>query len=115
LMELLSPIVKGVRWNIDAEFLHRLEKSVNCARLGELADRGLIIGTGSGYLVIGNGARCFLFDTDKMSKIIDKSFELSIRKIYLKHYTLGSMLWYVKIQLLNFAYSTIRYLRRLMP
>jgi len=115
LKELLSPVVKGARWNIDVKFLERLEQSLGYSRLGDLSDCGMIIGTGSGYLVLANGTDCFLFDTDKTSKIIEKSFELSIRKIYLKHYTLGSTLWYVKIRLLNLVNSTIRYLRKLMP
>lgn len=115
LMELLSPIVKGVRWNVDLESLNRLEQSLAYARLKELANYGVTIGTGSGYLVISNGTECFLFDTDKMSKIIEKNFELSIRKIYLKHYTPGSTLWYVKIRLLNLIHSTIRHLRKPMP
>jgi len=80
------------------------------AELGDLVDCGLIIGTGSGYFVIGNGTECCLLDTYKMSKIIEKSFELSIRKIYLKHYTLGSTLWYVKIRLSNLVHSIVRYL-----
>jgi hypothetical protein len=112
LMELLSPMMKGARWNVDVKSLEKLESSLSYSRLRDLADCGMIIGSGSGYLVLANGTDCFLFDTDKMSKIIEKSFELSIRKIYLKHYTLGSTLWYVKIRLLNLVHSTIRYLRK---
>jgi len=112
-MELLSPIIKGIRWNVDLEFLNKLYQSIGHARLGELAKCGMIIGTGSGYLVFASGIECFLFDMDRMSKIIDKSFELSIRRIYLRHYTLGSILWYVKIRLLILIHSAITYFRKL--
>ena len=95
------------------KFLEKLEQSLGYSRLGDLSDCGMIIGTGSGYLVLANGPDCFLFDTDKMSKIIEKSFELSIRKIYLKHYTLGSILWCVKIRLLNLVHFPIRHFRKL--
>lgn len=113
LMELLSPIIKGIRWNVDLEFLNKLYQSIGYARLRELAKYGMIIGTGSGYLVLTNGIECFLFDMDKMSKIIDKSFELSIRRIYLRHYTPGSILWYIKIKLLILIRSAITYFRKL--
>ena len=113
LMELLSPIIRGIRWNVDLEFLNKLSQSISYARLGELAKCGMIIGTGSGYLVLANRIECFLFDIDRMSKIIDKSFELSIRRIYLRHYTLGSILWYVKIRLLILIHSVITYFRKL--
>jgi hypothetical protein len=113
LMELLSPLVKGARWNVDAAFLQRLGTSVRHARLGELADCGFIIGTGSGYLVISNGTECFLFDTDKMSEIFDKSLESSIRRIRLSHFTPSSMLWYLRIRLLILINSAIRHLRKL--
>jgi len=73
------------------------------SRLEELADSEFI-GTGSGYLVLGNGAAYFLLDIKRISEIIDKSFELSIRKIQIKHDSLGLMLWYAKIRLLNFIH-----------
>ena len=112
LMELLSPMMKGARWNVDVKFLEKLESSLGSSRLEELADCGLIIGTGSGYLVISNGTECFLFDTDKMSKIFDKSFELSIRKIHLSHLTPRSVFWYFRIRLLILINSAIRHLAR---
>lgn len=113
LMELLSPIIKGARWNVDAEFLEKLKRTVSSARLGELADRGVIIGTAEGYLVFGNGTDCFLFDMDKMSKIIEKSFELSINEIHLSRFTLRTMLFSLKIRLVKLVYSIANYLRRL--
>ena len=113
LKELLSPVIKGAKWNVDIGFLEKLESSLGYSRLGNLADCGMIIGSGSGYLVLANGKDCFLFDIDKLSKIIEKSFDTSIRKIHLKHYTLGSTLWYVKIRLLHLAHSSIRHLRKL--
>jgi hypothetical protein len=97
------------------KFLEKLDQSLGYARLGELAECGLIIGTGSGYLVIGNGIDFFLLDTIRMSKIIEKSFELSIRNIHLQHYTLGSLLWCVKIRLLNLVHLTTRHLGKLKP
>jgi hypothetical protein len=51
LNELLSPVVKGVRWNIDMEFLETLEQSLGYARLGELPKYGFTVGMGSGYLM----------------------------------------------------------------
>ncbi len=113
LMELLSPMMKGARWNVDVESLEKLESSLSCSKLGDLAGYGMIVGTGSGYLVLANGVECFLFDMDRMSKIIDKSFELSIRSIYLRHHSLGSILWYVKIRLLILIHSAITYFRKL--
>ena len=113
LTELLSPLTKGVRWNIDEKFAEKLETSIARSRLGELTDCGLIIGTGSGYLVISNGTECFLFDTDRMSKIFEKSLEWSIRKVRLSHFTPSSMLWYVKTRLLILINSAIRHVRKL--
>ena len=116
LTTLLQPIMKGARWNVDLEFLEKLENSTEYARLGEMANYGLIIGTASQrkaeYLVLSNGTDCFLFDINKMSEIIEKSFERSIRKIHLNHYTLGSLLFYVKIRLLNFVNSAIKHLKK---
>lgn len=113
LKELFFPAVKGVRWNIDVKFLEKLEQSLVHARLGEIANYGFVIGTGSGYLALSNGTECLLFDMDRMSKIVEKSFELSIRKIDLKHYTLRAWLWCAKIRLLNLVNSTIRQIRKL--
>jgi hypothetical protein len=110
LVELLSPMMKGPRWNIDVKFLEKLESSLSCSKLGDLADCGMVIGTGSGYLVLSNGIDCFLYDTIKMSKIINRSFELSIRKIHLNHYTLSSTLFCLKICLLKIVHSTIKHL-----
>jgi len=115
LMELLSPLMKGARWNVDAGFLQRLETSVSQVKLEEMGNHGFAIGTGSGYLVISNGTECFLFDTVKMSKIIERSFESSIRKIHLKYYTPSSVLWYVKIRLLILIHSVVRYFKKPKP
>jgi hypothetical protein len=112
LMELLSPLAKGIRWNIDEQFVEKLETSMIRSRLGELTDHGLIIGTGLGYLVINNGTECFLFDTDIMSKIFDRSFESSIRKIRLSHFTPSLVLWYSKVRLLVFVNSVVRRFRK---
>jgi hypothetical protein len=110
LMELLPPLMKGARWNIDVAFLEKLEKSLGRSKVGDLADYGMIIGIGSGYLVFVSGSDCFLFDTIKMSKIIEKSFELSIRKIDLKYYTLGSTVWCAKIRLRNLLNSIVKHI-----
>jgi hypothetical protein len=119
LMQLLSPIVKGVRWNVDLEFLKKLEGELEYARLGELAEGELIIGTGSKgkaeYLVLSNGNDCFLFDISEMSKLIEKNFELSIRNIHLSHFTPSSITFYLKIHLTNLVHSPMTYLRKLMP
>lgn len=109
LMELLSPLMKGTRWNVDAHFLQRLEASVSHVRLEEMGNRGFAIGTGLGYLVLSNGTECFLFDTVKMSKIVERNFESSIKKIHLKHYTLRLVLWYIKMQILILIHSMTRY------
>ncbi|MCJ7759920.1 hypothetical protein MUP59_02100 [Candidatus Bathyarchaeota archaeon] len=113
LMELLAPLVKGVRWNVDEKFLEKLESSVCCSRLGELSDGGLIIGTGSGFLFMSNGTECVLLDTDKISKIFEKSLESSVRKIRLNHFTPSSLIWYFRMRLLVSINSAIRSLRKL--
>jgi hypothetical protein len=113
LTELFPPIRKGIRWNIDLKFLEKLEKELRHAKLGEMSGHVFTIGTGSGYLVLTYGSDCFLFDFMTMSKIIERSFELSIRKINLKYYTLSSILWCARIRLLKLVYSTIKKLREL--
>jgi len=113
LMDLLSPVIKRVRWNVDAKFLEKLDSSLGYSRLGGLSNCGMIIGTGLGYLAISNGTECFLFDIDKMSKIVEKSFELSIRKIRLSHFTPSSIFRYVRIRLPILINGAIRYLRNL--
>lgn len=115
LMELLSPLMKGARWNVDAGFLQRLETSVSHVKLEEMGNHGFTIGTGSGYLVISNGTECFLFDTVKMTKIIERNFELSIRKIHLKYCTPSSVFWYIKIRLLILIHSVVRYFKKPKP
>jgi hypothetical protein len=114
LTELLSPIVKGYRWNIDMDFLKKLEQSSRYAKLGELADYGSVMGMSSeGYSVLSDGTDCLLFDTSKLSKIIEKNFELSIRKIHLRRYTLDSIFWCIKIRLLNFNRSAVSHFKKL--
>jgi hypothetical protein len=108
LMQLLSPLMKGGRWNCDIEFLEELEQSLTYAKIKDLTGKGLIMGTASHgrdkYLVISNGTDCLLLNYNKISKIIDKNFNLAIRKIQLKHYTIRSIFWYIKIKLLNLFY-----------
>lgn len=113
LMELLPPLVKGVRWNVDDKLLEKLESSVCCSRLGELSGGGLIIGTGSGFLFMSNGTECVLFDTDKISKIFEKSLESSVRKIHLSHFTPSSLIWYFRMRVVVSINSAIRSLRKL--
>jgi hypothetical protein len=112
LIELLSPIAEGVRWKVDQRFLTKLDQSVGHSALRDLAKWDLIIGSGSGYFVLSNGTDCILFDMDRLSGIIENSFELSIRKIHLNHYTLRLAIWYVKIRLLKLIHSAIRHLRK---
>jgi hypothetical protein len=107
LKELLSPLIDGAKYNINLEFLEKLERSMKNTRLGEITDCDLIMGIGSGYLVIGNRTECLLLDLDKVSKIIEKSFNSSIKKIYLKHYTLRTIFWYIKIKLLILIHSIL--------
>jgi hypothetical protein len=111
--ELFSGLTKGAKVNIDEKFLDNLEKSLISSRLGELTDRGLIIGTGSGYLVVSNGTESFMFDTDKLDKLFERSFQASIRKIRLRHFTPSLMLLCLRIRLLVLINSAIRYLRSL--
>lgn len=115
LPKLLQPTMKGARWNVDLEFLEKLENSTEYARLGEMTNYGSFIGNASlrkaEFFVLGDGTDCVLFDTSKFSKIIGKSFERSIRKIHLNYYTLGLLLFYAKIRLLNFVNSAIKYLK----
>lgn len=99
LIELVSPLMQGRRWNVDENFLETLERSVVCSRLGKSSDYGVIIGTGEGYFVMSNGIECFLFDADMLSKIFERSIESSIRKIRLHHFTLHSTFWYTKMKL----------------
>jgi hypothetical protein len=82
LMELLQPIVKRNRWNIDADFLEKLEQSSRYAKIGELAEYGSIMGTASeGHFVLSSGTHCMLSDQTKLSKIMEKHLELSIRNL----------------------------------
>lgn len=113
LIELLSPLLKGVRWNVDMEFAKRLESAMACSKLGELTERDLKIGTGEGYLVMSDGFDCVLFDMDKMSKIVERSFELSITKVRLWSFTPKSILGYLKLRLLVLNNSAVRFLRKL--
>jgi hypothetical protein len=113
LMEFLSPLMKGRRWNIDKNFLQELEDSIRCSRLGELTDFGVFVGTGSGYFVLSNGRDCVLFDVDRMSKIIERCFKLSITKVRLWNLTPKSFLGYLKMRLLVLNNSMVRYLRKL--
>ena len=110
--ELFSGLTKGARLNVDEKFVDKLEKSVTHSRLGDLSNRGFIIGTGSGYLVISNGAECLLINTDKMDKLFERSFESSIRKIRLRHFTPRLMISCLRIRLLILRNSAIRHLER---
>ncbi len=111
--ELFLPLMKGVRWNINVKFLEKLENITAFSRLGELIGSEVIIGTGSGYLVISNGIECVLLDTDKMSNIIERSVKLSITKVRLKSFTPRAILGYIKLRLLVLNNSTVRHLRKL--
>jgi hypothetical protein len=113
LWELLSPLRKGVRWNVDMSFLERLDTAIGCSRLGELADSGEIIGTGSGFLVMSNGIDCVLLDMDKMSNIVERSFKSSITRVRLRSFTPRLVLGYLKLRLLVLNNSTVRNLRKL--
>ena len=117
LVDLLSPMHRRVRWNVDLEFLKKLEDSTKTVRLVDLSQSDLIIGTASqgrrSYFVLCNGNDCFLFDMSKMDKILEWSFELSIKKIHLSYFTLSLILFYLRIRLLKLGYSIISYLRNL--
>lgn len=63
------------------------------------ARAGLNIGTGSGFVVISNGAECLLIGTDKMDRLFERSFEASIRKIRLGHFTPRPMFVCLRIRL----------------
>ena len=110
--ELLSPLVKRHRWNVDEEFLSRLQRSLKYSRLEDFAGHGFVIGTGEGYLVMSDGIDCFLFDTDKLSKIIEKGFESSVRKVHLSYFTSRSLFGYLKIRLLILVNSALRFIRK---
>ena len=112
-MELFSPLVKGIRWNVDIRFLERLDTAIDHSRLGELADSELIIGTGSGYLVMSDGIDCVLFDMEKMSNILERSFKSSITRVRLRSFTPRLVLGYLKLRLLVLNNSTVRNLRKL--
>jgi len=112
LMEFFPAVTKRIKLNLDAEFLGRIEQTVKHSRLEEMDDYDFTVGTGSGYFVFTYGTQCFLFDYIKMSEIIEKSFDLSIRKISLGQYTLSLLLWYVKIRLLIFAHSLFGHFRK---
>jgi hypothetical protein len=112
-MELFSPLVKGIRWNVDMRFLERLDTAIGRSRVGELVDRGLIIGTGSGYLVMSDGINCVLFDMERMSKIVERSFESSIARVRLRSFTPRLIWGYFKMRLLVLNNSAVRNLRKL--
>jgi len=113
LWELLSPLIKGVRWNVDMKFLEKLEASICRSKLGELANNELIIGTGSGYLVMGNGIECVLFDMERISKIVERSFWLSMTRVRLRRFTPRSIWGYFKMRLRVLNNSVVRHLRKL--
>lgn len=117
LTELLLPVTtKGIRWNVDMKFLEKLENSLYYERLGALVAGELIIEAGfkgrGDYLVLSNGTDCFLFDKGRMSKIIEKNFELFIKDVHLSHFTLSLILFCLKIRLVNFVHSPIRCLQK---
>jgi hypothetical protein len=113
LIELLSLIQKGQRWNVDADFLNRFEKSIQQVTLKELVNCGLTIGTSSeGYLILSNGEDCWLLDQKSFSKNMEKNIQLSIRKLHLKYYTLGALALLIKIRFLNFNRIVIDFLRK---
>jgi len=113
LIELLSPIQRRHRWNVDVDFLDKFEKSIQHVKLKELANYGLIIGTSpEGYLILSNGADCWLLDQNSLSKKMEKNLELSIRNIHLKYYTLRLVILCIKIRLLNLNRIAVTYLRK---
>jgi len=112
-MELFSPLVKGKRWNIDMRFLERLDTAIGRSRLGELADSGLIIGTGSGYVVMSDGVDCVLLGMEKMSNIVERSFKSSIIRVRLRSFTPRLILGYLELRLLVLNNSAVRFLRNL--
>jgi hypothetical protein len=113
LKELLKVGLDRNRWNVDEGFFGKLEKSLQYAKLNELADRSIILGWSSeGFLVLSNGIDCWLLDFEKLFKIINKNFELSIRKFRLKYYTSGTIAWQIRIGLLNLNRITVNHLRR---
>jgi hypothetical protein len=113
LIEFLSPIQKGNRWNVDANFLNRFETSIQQLTLKELADFGLIIGASpEGYLILSYGEDCWILDQNSLYKNINKNLELSIRKLHVKYYTLGTLALLVRIRLLNFNRIITDYLRK---
>ncbi|MGB8781013.1 MAG: hypothetical protein WCD81_10250 [Candidatus Bathyarchaeia archaeon] len=112
-IELFSPLLKGIRWNVDMRFLERLDTAIGRSRLGELADSGLIMGTGSGYLVMSDGIDCVLFDMGKMSNIVERGFKSSITRVRLRSFTPRLILGYFKLRLLVLNNSAVRFLRKL--
>jgi hypothetical protein len=113
LIELVSPIHKGHKWNVDVDFLGRFEKSIRHSKLKELHNCGFVIGTSpEGYLILSNGDYCWLFDQNSLSKSMEKNLKLSIRKLHLKYYTLGTLALLIKIRLLNVNRIAIDFLRK---
>ena len=97
----------------DENLLSKLEESINSVKFSELENKGVTLGWSSkGYFALSNGTDCFVFDFDKLIKIIDKNLDLSIRKFNMKYYNLTAMAFWIKIKLLNLNRVTINYSRR---
>jgi hypothetical protein len=111
--ELFQNNFKGKRLTIDENFLSKLEKSLNNVKFSELENKGITLGWSSkGYLALCDGTDCVVFDFEKLIEIINKNFDLSIRKFYMKYYNLKLIAFWVKIKLLNLNRVTVNYLRR---
>jgi hypothetical protein len=102
LKELMANALGQNRWNVDQDFFDKFEASLEYGRLGELTGENIKVGWSSeGFIVIAYKDECWILDTEMMTKILMKDFELSVRKIHLNYYTLGTLTWVAKIYLLR--------------
>jgi len=99
---LLDYPLKHKRWNVNDDFFKRLEDSLNYSKLNDLIGKGTTLGWSSeGNIIISDGKQCLILNADKFLKILMKNIELSIRKLEVSYYTLGTLAWLIKLNLLK--------------
>jgi hypothetical protein len=76
IMGLLPTLVKGQRLNFSKDFLAKLEKAFQNAKLKELIDTPILLGKSSeGHYVVNSGTDCFVWDTDLLSETLERNLQ----------------------------------------
>jgi hypothetical protein len=116
LKEILQNNLKGKRLTVDENLLYKIEESIHNVKFNELANKGVTVGwSPKGYFALSDGTDCLIMNFDKLTKIINKNLELSIRKFNMKYYNLRTIAFWIKIKLLNLNRVTVNYLRENKP